>query len=700
LKPRLRGHANVHRHEYRGELWYVLQDRAKGRFYRFHPETFELIGRMNGKRTVQELWVQAAERLGDDAPTQNEVVQLLAQLHSTDMLLCDVPPDTAELLRRSRKIERQSLMMRFRSPLALRFPLIDPDRFLTRTQALVRPLFGIGGALLWLAVVVTAAVQAGLHWPELTENVVDRVFSIDNGLLMLAAYPVVKALHELGHGYAVKVWGGECHEMGIIFLVFMPIPYVDASAASEFRSKRRRVIVGSAGIFVELFLASLALFFWINAEPGILRSLAYNVVLIGGVSTLLFNGNPLLRYDGYYILADLIDIPNLGQRGQQYFKYLVQRYAFGSEQAVAPYAGPGERFWFVAYTVVASLYRVFVYTAIILFLASKFFGLGMLIAAWVAAMWVLVPLYKGVKFLVSSPTLLDRRLRAVLTSAAAVALVGLLLFAMPFPSRTRAEGVVWVPEESIVRAGTDGFVRRLVAEPDAMVTEGQPVIECSDPLITATVAVLQARVEELAARHAAAMATDLVQSQIIRVELEDARAELERELERRGELEIRSPATGRLVLPNAVDLPDRFVRQGETIGFVLDARKPTIRVVVPQSDIDLVRQRTQHVEVRMTDNLDRILPAAVRREVPEGEQRLPSTTLGSIGGGTIAIDPSEQSGTKTFERVFQFDVEVAQPLDDVFVGARAYVRFDHGYEPIGLQAYRRIRQVFLKRFNI
>ena len=116
--------------------------------------------------------------------------------------------------------------------------------------------------------------------------------------------------------------------------------------------------------------------------------------------------------------------------------------------------------------------------------------------------------------------------------------------------------------------------------------------------------------------------------------------------------------------------------------------------------MDLVRQKTRAVDVRLADNLDLVLPAVIKREVPEGEQRLPSTTLGSIGGGAIAIDPTEQSGTKTFERVFQFDLEIAQPLEEVFIGGRAYVRFDHGFEPIGFQWYRRVRQLFLKRFNI
>ena len=236
--------------------------------------------------------------------------------------------------------------------------------------------------------------------------------------------------------------------------------------------------------------------------------------------------------------------------------------------------------------------------------------------------------------------------------------------------------------------------------PDEIVVPGQPLLQCREPLLAASVDVLQARLEELTSRYDAALATDPVQLQLIRVEREDVRAELARAEERLQELEIRSPGTGRLVLPNAADLPGRFVRQGDLIGFVLDAGRPTIRVVVPQSNVDLVRQKTRAVDVRLADNLDLVLPAAIKREVPEGEQRLPSTTLGSIGGGAIAIDPSEQSGTKTFERVFQFDLEVAQPLDEVFIGVRAYVRFDHGFEPIAFQAYRRVRQLFLSRFNI
>ncbi len=700
LRPRLRGHVHVHRHEYRGEIWYVLQDHSKGRYYRFSPVAYQLIGQMDGARSVQALWERANERFGDEGPSQQEVIRLLSQLHAADVLQSDVPPDTAELLERSRKIETAKRRMNFRSPMALRFPLLDPDRFLSRTAFLVRPLFSVWGAALWLATVAAAVVLGVSHWPELTENLVDRVLSAQNLLLIWLVYPLIKALHELGHGYAVKVWGGEVHEMGIMLLVLMPVPYVDASAASEFRARHRRVLVGAAGIIVELFLASLAMFLWVLLEPGLARSVAYNVILIGSISTLLFNGNPLLRFDGYYILADLLEIPNLGQRGLQYLGYLVKRHVFRIKDATPPYVGPGERAWFVLYSVSAFVYRMFIYVGIILFVAGKFFVIGVLLAIWAGSSMVAVPVSKGLKFVMSSRELRERRPRAILFSGGAILAVLLLIFGLPVPHRTLAEGVVWVPEDAVVRAAASGFVVRVAAEPNSHVEAGQLLFECEDPLLRAQAVALRARLRELESRYDQARATDRSEARIVAEERDSVAEELRRADERLSDLAIRSPATGRFVLPKPADLPGRHLKQGELLAWVLDVERPTVRVVVPQSGVDLVRRSTRGVEVRLAERLERVLPAAIRREVPEAAERLPSTTLGSAGGGEIAIDPYDEGRTRTFEKLFQFDLEVTQPLDRVFIGGRAHVRFDHGLEPLGLRWYRDVRRLLLRRFNV
>ena len=273
LQPRLRRHAQIHRHYYGGELWYVLQNHVTGNLYRFSPVVYQVIGLMDGKLTVQKIWEKATENYGDDAPTQGDLVRIMSQLHASDVLLCNITPDTAELFHRHEQHGRSMWKQKLLSPLSLRFHILDPEKFLESTVKLVRPMFCLLGALIWLAVVGTASVLAVLHWSELTSNIADRVLSAQNLLLLWFTYPLIKAIHEFGHGYAVKVWGGEVHEMGIMLLVLMPIPYVDASAATAFTEKRRRIIVSSAGMMVELFIASLALFLWLNLEPGIVRAM-------------------------------------------------------------------------------------------------------------------------------------------------------------------------------------------------------------------------------------------------------------------------------------------------------------------------------------------------------------------------------------------------------------------------------------------
>lgn len=382
LQPHLRSHIQIHRHHYRGKLWYVLEDHSTGRHHRFKHAAYYIIAQMDGKKTIQDIWDRAVDHLKDDAPTQDEMIRLFGQLHSIDALLCDVPPDTIELFQRYQSHERLKWKQRLLSPLSIRFPLFDPEQFLNRWEFLVRFLFGWIGIVLWFTVVGSAVVLAGIHWTELTENITDRVLTPYNLIMLLLMYPIIKLLHEFGHAFATKVWGGEVHEIGIILLVFMPVPYVEASSATAFRDKRKRMVVGAAGMLVELFLAAVAMFIWLTVEPGVVHAIAYNTMLIGTVSTLLFNGNPLLRFDGYYILSDAIETPNLGSRSSNYIGYLIQRYLFGVSDAKSPASSTGERVWFMLYGIASFCYRMFIIAVIIVFVAGKFFIIGVAIAVW------------------------------------------------------------------------------------------------------------------------------------------------------------------------------------------------------------------------------------------------------------------------------------------------------------------------------
>jgi putative peptide zinc metalloprotease protein len=700
LRPRIRAHVEIHRQSFRGEVWFVLQDAAAERAHRFSAAAHYVIGLMNGERTVQQIWEAACTRLGDAAPTQEDVIRLLGQLHAADALLCDVPPDTMEIFRRYERHERMKWRRRFWTPLALRFPLIDPDRFLQRTQAWVEPLFGWFGVLLWLAVVGTGAVLAASHWTDLTSNIADRVLAPENLFVLWLIYPVVKALHELGHAYATRRWGGEVHEIGIMLLVLTPVPYVDASSATGFKDKRRRMLVGAAGIAVELFLGALALFVWINAEPGLVHTIAYNVMLITGVSTLLFNGNPLLRFDGYYVLADALEIPNLGNRSNQYLGYLLQRYAFGVKDARSPAHTAGERFWMLLYGIASFVYRVFITFVIVVFIAGRFFFVGVLLALWALITQALIPIGKSLAFLFNGPELGRQRGRALSTSALlALALVA-LIFAVPAPSWTRAEGVIWLPEETQVRAGAEGFIAEILAKPDAQVQRGQALMRAEEPFLEARVGVLRAQLEELRVRYDALITADRAQAATVREQIVAAEANLRRAREREQELVFRSPAAGRFVVPNAGDLPGRYVNKGQLVAYVVAERELTARVAVPQDDIGMVRQSTRGVEVMLAGWGARPMPAEIRREVPGGSQKLPTPALGTAAGGPIAVDPRDPQGVTALRQTFQLELALPAQLRSDSLGARVHVRFDHGYEPAGLQIYRALRRLFLRQFNV
>jgi putative peptide zinc metalloprotease protein len=698
LRPRLRSHVRVNRHEYRNERWYVLSDRISRRSHRVNPAAYFLIGLLNGRRRMQEVWDASVERLGDGAPTQDEAIQLLGQLHAADLLQCDLAPDVEELLRRSQRIAQRGRLARIVSPLAIRIPLLDPDRMLERWLPWYQPLFGRAGALLWLALVGWGLVAAAQHWDALTQDLSHRVLEPKNLLIIGLVFPLVKALHEFGHACAVKAWGGEVHEMGIMLLVLMPVPYVDASAASAFPDKRRRVVVGAAGMLVELFIASIALMLWLEVQPGVLRAVLFNVILIAGVSTVLFNANPLLRFDGYYILADLLEMPNLRQRAQQYAASLAQRYLFGMPLPAAE-GGRGEKMLLLVFLVASFTYRIFITLAIALFISGEYFFVGVALAVWAVVGATLLPIAALVSYLAFNPRLGAHRGRAIAVSAVlGLALAG-LAFLAPIPSWTNAQGVVSIPEQSMVRAGGDGFVTRLLAQSGQTVRRGDPLAETSDPVQAARLRTLEAQIAELESRYQAERVDRQVRAQITLDQLRSVNAELARARERARDLVLRSPADGVFALASAEDLPGRFLKQGAAIGHVVADGRLTARVVVPQESVDLVRGHTERVSVKLAERLEETIASRVVREVPRASDRVPSAALTQAGGGEAAPDPRAGEESKTLATYFEFEVELP-PERSFLLGGRAYVRFDHASEPIAGQIWRWLRQLFLLRLAV
>ena len=695
LRPRLRTGVGVQRQMYRGEAWYLLIDAANGRQQRLNRSAYELIGRLDGRTSVNHAWTMLLKNFGEQAPTQGEIVGILARLAESGLLQLADAPQNVELPRLSaRRARRRRAWV---NPLAVPMPLFDPSGLLARLEPVAHRLFHPAALAIWAAVVVFGALAVHAEWEALRSHAAAHLTSAYYLTLAWICYPLIKGLHELAHALAVRRWGGEVHEMGVTLLFFTPAPYVDASAANGFRGRWQRAAVSAAGIMAELALAAAAVFAWLAFEPGTLRDMAFVTLFLCGASTVLFNANPLVRFDGYHLLCDLLELPNLAVRSHAYWMHLVLRGLGAADAASAPLITPGERKWLLLYAPASAAYRIALALALTLWMGGKSQWLGWLAGVLLFAFLIALPAWGMVRAIVAAVPEGRPRRRAALAGAAASAATLAFALGVPLPSTVVVQGVVRPPEHALIRAESEGFVEQVLAQEGQAVEAGTPLVLLAEPALRAEHESLLWRVQALQAEQHSLLLTDPAQAKNAVEELGRVRAELERAEERISHLTVRSKAAGRLVLPRSDDLPGAYVAKGATLGYVLSQTPTAVRAVVSNEKAPLVRAGARSVEVLLAGS-DAPVAAWLERELPAAAHALPSPALGELGGGHHLIDPADKSGVRTLEPVFLFDVvlkgEAAQSL-----GQRAWVRFSLDAEPLGVQCYRHLRQLLLKHFN-
>jgi putative peptide zinc metalloprotease protein len=268
------------------------------------------------------------------------------------------------------------------------------------------------------------------------------------------------------------------------------------------------------------------------------------------------------------------------------------------------------------------------------------------------------------------------------------------------PYHSHAEGVLWLPEQAMVRADANGFLGDFLVQPGTRVAKGEALVQCYNPAANAQLRESEAKVAELQGEYVAMFATDRAKAQIARDKLDNERARLALARERAAELVGRANTDGIFIVPQMADMPGRYYRKGDLLGYVIGTAQPLVRVVIPQDAADKVRLATDRVWVRLVDQPESILEGKVLREVPAGGEYLPSPALAAEGGGEIATDPRDTKGPRSLQRMFQLDVALDGMSRVDHFGQRAFVRFEHQTEPLSVQWYRSIRLLFLSSFNV
>jgi putative peptide zinc metalloprotease protein len=708
LKPRLRVGADISRQFYRGERWYVVRDPAGNQFHRLSDPAYRFIGLLNGRRTVAEAWDLVGGQLADDAPTQPEVIHVLSQLYAANLLETDITPDAMVLLRRHKQMVKRKMQGRLMNVLFPRIPMWDPDRFLRRWMPVARVLFSKFGAVVWIAVMIAALVTVLPQWDQLkvsAGHALDLQRNLENIFFLYGTFVVIKLIHELGHAFACRRFGGECHELGIMLLVLVPTPYVDASSAWAFPSKWQRIFVGAGGMIVELFFAALCAFVWRYTNPTtypIINELAYNAMFIASVSTVIFNANPLLRYDGYYILSDVLEIPNLRQKSTEYAMGLIKRHVF-SLKLPQPLPPPGQRVWLFIYAVASSIYRVFVGIVIILLVTWKVPVLGVLMALGGVVTWVFVPVGKLARYLMLDPELHRKRRRAVAFSVAVAAVVILLVGIIRFPVHVDFAGIVQpddpiastgAVQSGLLKAGGDGRVIGIHAQDGQIVRVGQLILELTNPSDQHDLDQAAGKVAEYDARIRQAGATDLIELAKDRGDLILWQQKLAQAQQRMEDLKVKAPFDGRLIAPHLHEMGNTFLSRGDEIGSVAVLNKLIIKGDIEQKDSQLVQGIKQfNVEVRLAGQLEKTIPGGAVTLPPAAVSELPHPSLGQAGGGDLQVDPRDPKGMRLQNSQFEARVKLENPDEQIYPGQRAYVRLTLGNRPLAWQWTRRFLQL-------
>lgn len=706
MKPRLRSHVQITRQHYRGRRWHVVHDPATNNFYRLNPIAHEFVCLLDGHRSVEEVWKLTLARHGDAAPTQHEVIQLISQLYNSNLLSADTSPETEQLLRRGRERFKKKAASQAIGIMYFRMRLFNPDRILAWIEPILRPVLNKWGLAFWLAWMVAGLYVVVLNFEGLTSNV-ENVMNPKNWAWLIVVFIVTKAIHETGHGVICKRFKGQVPEFGMMLLVLFPAPYVDASAAWAMSSKWQRMAIGAGGMIFELFIATGAVFVWLATDgtDSLVHQLAYNVIFTASISTVLFNANPLMRFDGYYILSDLIEVPNLMQRSMNMLKFLFQKNMYRLKQATPPTGVRSEQIILVGYGMCALVWRIFLFFSITLLVMGKFFAIGLILAVWTGAAWFIMPVGKFVHWLAANSMLAEHRTRAVATTFAAIALVLFAIGLVPVPDHRRATGVVESTNHTGVFFGTDGFVIEAHVRPGQFVKKGDPIVTCSNMDLETELRRQVAELERFRSLDRQMTQQSPAAAEITRSQIVNQIARIKLLQERVDQLIVRAPHDGAIVGPDPAWLVGAFAKRGQGLCEVVDTSQIRIAATMSTASaaplIELGKGRFE-VELRLVSDTDTVLHGGDVRLIEVGQERLPHAALGYLGGGDVATEVGDQSGVVAKSKQF---IAYIMPKDGedqwtAAPGQRVWLRFNLPSKPLLSQWIDRLHKLVQGRVKL
>ena len=702
---------------------WVIKDPVAQRYYRFEDEEFSLLKMLDGQTSLRQMQQCFEQQFTWQRIQSRELHQLLGMLHRSALIVSDLPGQGALLYQRGQQRLRREAWERLANPLSIRLPVFDPDRLLTQVSPLVGWIFSRTAVAGVFLLVIGALLLIGIQFGQFQSRLpsFQDFFSSRNWIWLALALGLSKIIHELGHGLACKRFGGECHEMGVMFLVMTPCLYCNVSDAWMIPDKWRRAAVAAAGIYFELILASLATFAWWFTEPGLIHYLSICFMFVCSVSTLIFNANPLFKYDGYYVLSDLIEIPNLRQKAESYLRGWLGQVALGLPTSTTIMMPRGRRWFLASYAVAAACYRWIVTGSVLLFLYQVFRPYGLQVVGQLlimASMYSLLirPAWQLARFF-HVPGRMNRVSRPRLIGSG-LALIGLLIAIcfVPLPHSVYCDLYLRAREGATVYVETPGVLQAIHVQPGDWVGADQPLVSLDNVQVRLELVRLTAQQEQLRTRYRSLLqrsfddetaAAQLAETEQALTALHDQIERKQRAAER---LVLAAPVAGCVlatprVPPRDADQPElggwqgtplepqnllTFLEEGVPVCVIGHPQQLEAVLAIDQGDLEFV-QLGQPVDLLLEPLPSRRFRSQLD-QLSQTDMKVAPASLSSKGGGRIVT----QTTADGQERPYRTTYQGSAPLDDLgellYVGATGRARIHTGYQTLARRAWRYLLQ--------
>ena len=724
---RMRPDLVARQHRYQGRAYWVIKEPIGLRYFRFQEEEYAVLRMLDGNSSLETIKQRFEREFAPHKMTYSDLQQFIGMLHQSGLVVSDAPGQGQQLQKRRREQQKREWMGRLSNVLALRFKGIDPERLLNFLDPLTRWFFSPTAAICLMLFALSALglvlVQFDVFRARLPAF--QTFFGPNNWLALAITLGLTKVLHEFGHGLLCKRFGGECHEMGVMFLVLTPCLYCNVSDSWMLPSKWQRAAIGAGGIYVELVLASIATYLWWFTEPGtLINSLGLRVMFICSVSTVLFNGNPLLRFDGYYILSDLVEIPNLRAKASKILQRLAAQWCLGLELPEDPFL-PQRNLWlFAAYTIAAVVYRWIVFFSILFFLNQVFEPYGLKILGQIIALMgvgglFVMPVWQLFKFL-RIPGRLEqvKRVRVAATVGVVLAvLAGVML--IPVPHNVVCSVQIQPRDSATLFVEVPG---RLATHPPAIGAEaqaGQTLAQLENEdlrlellQLESTARDLELQLNNLIYLQRAGDPEAQLQIKQREKELESITEQLKDKRTDVARLQLVSPITGIVLPPEPRKrAPEDDERMAEWYGTPLDEENqgvflqvgdPFCRVgnpreleallVIDEADIDFVREG-QRVKIKLDAHTGATLVGQIK-DRGRSEMKIAPPGLSTMQGGELATQMDPDGKMRPVHASYEARVPLTDEDQALRLGMRGRAKIRAGMQTVGARLRRYLERTF------